>query len=192
MTEVHSAKQFLKRTMVCVHIVLILMPVICAVNVSVSDRDDTALLIMTICSSVLLLPTILSRITERHIGSLFINLIADAVLIAGTAAISWYLGGLMLRRDLQIEFAVVTGILSLLCVRGSISRRLVKAAREKAKKQNDISWQEPRIFLESPSVRFMIWYMILTQQKRRGEALLQVLENILFQTGGVLRIPQVL
>ena len=161
MTGIHSVKQFLKRTMVCIHIVLILMPVICALNVSVTERDDAALLIMTICSAILIFPTVLSRISERHIGSLIVNLLVSAVLIAGTGALAWYLGGLLLGRDLRIEFAIVIGILSLICVRGSVSRRLVKAAREKAQKQHDISWQEPRIFLESPSVRLLIWYGIL-------------------------------
>ena len=151
----------LKRIMRCLHIVMILMPVICAVNISVTNRNDTAMWQMTLCSLFLLVPTVVSRLAERRIGSFAANLLIDAGLIVLTGLFAWQAGGLVLGRDLRTELTVVLPVLAFFCVQGSITRRLVKASREKALKQHDLSWQKPHYFLDTPSVRYELWFLIL-------------------------------
>ena len=161
MNSIKSPKHLFMRAMTCLHIVMLLMPVFSALNLSFSDRNDASLLYLTLMSGVLLVPTVLSRIAGRFVPGLIPNLLIDAALIALTGLLSFHLCGLLIQGDLQIAFTAALVFLSLQCVRGSISERIIRAAREKAVRQHDLSWTEPRIFLEPPSIRFEIWFVIL-------------------------------
>ena len=149
------------RILRCLHSVLILLPVSSALQLSATNRDETAMWQMMVFSLLLLLPAVFSRISERFIGSLFLNLLIDTGLIALTGWLSWKAAGGMPREDLRIFFTVVILVLSFLCVQGSILRRLTKASRQKALLQHDLSWKEPHYFLDTPSVRFTGWFLIL-------------------------------
>ena len=145
----------------CVHMVLILMPVISMFYMTSTNRDEVSLFMMFLFSGLLILPTVFSRLSERIIRSFLLNLLADLMVIALTGFFAYGLGEVFPSRTVQIGFTVGICLLSVFCVQGSLQRRLNRYARAKAYLQHDESWVEPRYFLDRPSHLLLFWFLLL-------------------------------
>ena len=145
----------------CVHMVLLLMPVISMFYMTSTNRDEVSLFLMFLFSILLIFPTVVSRLSERFIKSFLLNLLLDTAVIAFTGYLAYRLGRTFPSGTVRIGFTVGICLESVFCVQGSLQRRLTRYARAKAFLQHDESWVEPRHFLDRPDHLFLFWFLIL-------------------------------